>query len=185
MPGRMNKPISFSPGLFQRQIKGFAGPSSVCGTLPYSGLNGPLWEKQRFRMGRHERGWTGSESETNTHWREQRSSVSPPTGPPFRWRHIAEIHAAKSTSYGEENPKSRGMSFGPSRFFFGDSPTLFILFLIWRKFGHWGAYVFMRGAVFDWMGVMYPSQRESKSLHSGPWVALKADRYPRPLHVVL
>lgn len=39
-PGSMNKPISSSPGLFQRQIKGFGGPSLARGTFPHSG---PEW----------------------------------------------------------------------------------------------------------------------------------------------
>lgn len=51
MPDSLNKLISSSPGSFQQQIKGFGGPSSACGTFPYSALNGPLWEKHRFRMG--------------------------------------------------------------------------------------------------------------------------------------
>lgn len=51
MPDSLNKPISSSPGSFQRQIKGFGGPLLVRGTFPYSGLNGLLWEKHRFGMG--------------------------------------------------------------------------------------------------------------------------------------
>lgn len=51
MPDSLNKPISSSPGSFQLQISGFGGPLLVGGTFPYSGLNGPLWEKHSFKMG--------------------------------------------------------------------------------------------------------------------------------------
>lgn len=174
MPDLLNKPISSSPGSFQRQIKGFGRPSLVCGTFPYSVLNGPLWEKHRFRMGWHERGWTGTESETNTHWREQRSSVSPPgclSGGDSSLKFI--YHQVQAIT----KEPSRGMWFPEltcAFFFFRWFPAFtFHTLLSWWKFVCLSPCVYMRVAVFDWMGVMYPPQRQNKSLHSGPWVALK------------
>lgn len=73
MPDSLNTPVSSSPGSSSHEQVG----SVVGGTFPYSGLNGPLWEKHRFKMGWHERGWTSTESETNTPQSEQSSSVFP------------------------------------------------------------------------------------------------------------
>lgn len=154
-PDSLNKPISSSPGSFQLQIKGFGGPSLVCGTFPCTGLNGPLWEKHRFRMGWHERGWTGTESETNTHWREQSSSVSPSgclSGGDTSLRFI--YHQVQDTTM---KPPSRGMSLKPSLlvFYRGDLPPFFSphTLLIGWKFGQLSPCVFMHVAVFDWCNV--------------------------------
>lgn len=66
MPDSLNKPISSSPGSFQQQIKGFAGPLLVCSTFPYSGPEWAFMGETLLWDGVTLKRLAGIESETNT-----------------------------------------------------------------------------------------------------------------------
>lgn len=145
MPDLLNKPISSSPGSFQQQIKGFVGPLLVCSTFHYSGLNGPLWEKHCVGMGWHERGWRES--------KVRLIPLSANRNPVFPSQDVCQvetpdqIHTTPSTIC----DKTWSATFSSG-------------FIDLLK---------VHASVCAEPCLMHPPQRQNKSLHRGPWVALK------------